>query len=530
MTDGRKYYVIDTNILIDYPDLIPRLDGTVVELDSPTVDLTGAHLVIPSVVIRELSNFKKEKSDRGKVARAVLKRLCTLLRTSEKVNRNGSSHTVYASSYHLNAAIRIEQRQQLLSVLPIAKDFVTSENLPFAPASNDMDGQIILAALAVASKLGNKDIDKGLEQVAILSNDNGLAIRAAIRGIFTSGYGYRYSEPYTGRREVVVPKDLLSYFMAAGRVELDDWREYMPHQPELVANEFVVMHPSEPLKDYDPDRDPYFSNIGRYDVKERAIVQLRHVREFPVTPKNPGQAIYAEALAEPSIAAIVCTGPAGSGKTYMATIYGYEACRRNEYIGVTVVPCEDHGNTGALPGDLDEKMDPDVRPLKNALRDYLIKTDRSIRKDMASIGKASKTRDVLDEGYEGYSVKNRLSSQIKLIWSNWFASIPIDKARGLTFSYEVAIYDEFQDQNAIQADTLIKRIGEDGKMILTGDVEQIHVPWLDQTNNGLIYASRLLKDNSMVAQVHFTEEEVVRHALVKEITKRQAAQKQQSRG
>ena len=61
MTDGRKYYVIDTNILIDYPDLIPRLDGTVVELDSPTVDLTGAHLVIPSVVIRELSNFKKRK-------------------------------------------------------------------------------------------------------------------------------------------------------------------------------------------------------------------------------------------------------------------------------------------------------------------------------------------------------------------------------------------------------------------------------------------------------------------------------------
>ena len=50
MTDDRKYYVIDTNILIDYPDLIPQLDGTVVELDSPTVDLTGAHLVIPSVV------------------------------------------------------------------------------------------------------------------------------------------------------------------------------------------------------------------------------------------------------------------------------------------------------------------------------------------------------------------------------------------------------------------------------------------------------------------------------------------------
>ena len=215
MTDSRMYYVIDTNILIDYPDLVPPLDGSLVELDSPTIDLTGAHLVIPSVVIRELSNFKKEKSERGRVARMVLKRIRDLTQKAKKEQAWDS----YLSSYNLRANIEIKERKQLLSILPVAKDFVTSRVLSFAPASNDMDGQIILTALAVADNLADEsggllDSESGLERVTILTNDNGLAIRANIRGLATSGYGYKYPEPYTGRREVTVPKDMLSLFMA----------------------------------------------------------------------------------------------------------------------------------------------------------------------------------------------------------------------------------------------------------------------------------------------------------------------------
>ena len=125
------------------------------------------------------------------------------------------------------------------------------------------------------------------------------------------------------------------------------------------------------------------------------------------------------------------------------------------------------------------------------------------------------------------SLKSRLKDHVDLIWDNWFSSVPIDSARGRDFSYEMAIYDEFQDQNAAQADTLIKRIGTEGKIILTGDIEQIHAPYLDRENNGLVYASRQLFDNPMVAQVHFTEDEVVRHPLVQEIAKRQKAEKSQ---
>ncbi len=104
-------------------------------------------------------------------------------------------------------------------------------------------------------------------------------------------------------------------------------------------------------------------------------------------------------------------------------------------------------------------------------------------------------------------------------------NIPIENARGLDFTKELAIYDEFQDQNPAQADTLIKRLGQDGKIVLTGDLEQIHAPYLDAFNNGLTYASQLLYNNPMVARVHFTEDEVIRHPLVRMIAERQKAQR-----
>ena len=103
--------------------------------------------------------------------------------------------------------------------------------------------------------------------------------------------------------------------------------------------------------------------------------------------------------------------------------------------------------------------------------------------------------------------------------------IPIENARGRDFAYELAIYDEFQDQSVSQADTLIKRLGADGKIIITGDIDQIHAPYIDPSSSGLAYASRQLMNSPMVAQVCFTEEEVIRHPLVKMITQRQKAEK-----
>ena len=546
---NRPIFVLDTNVIIDYVDVIPGEDGK--PPVEPTIDLSDAHIVIPSVVVRELSNFKKEKTDRGKTARTALKRLRKLAE---------HSFCTLNESYLLDAAIEpiccfeedaeVSLRElketfnseQLISILPVHKNF--RKSLPFHPSDTDMDGQIILTALTVGMIQhglpidGTADVqvvaDSCFNDVILVTNDNGLAIRARERGIRTERYGYKYPAPYTGRRDVIVPKELFCEFINTGEIQLEMWEEYMPDEPELVPNEFIVMHLLKSA-DYPPGfkpwEDPYFSHIGRYEIREEAIVRLRYARDFPVGIQNAGQAIYAEALMDPNISAVICVGPAGSGKTYMATVYGYNACKNGEYIGVTVVPCDSRSKLGALPGDLDEKMDPDVQPLKNALRNYLLNEDAQLKKELSNLKKfgtgSEGKKKAKSQGYtcedapERRSIKAKLSDRVDLIWDNWFSNIPIEHARGRDFSYELALYDEFQDQNISQADTLIKRLGADGKIIITGDIEQIHAPYIDPTSSGLTYASRILMGSPLVAQVCFTEEEVIRHPLVKMIATRQ---------
>lgn len=574
MDDGRQIYVLDTNILVDYPDIIPS-NGSA-NPDEPTIDLSGGHIVIPSAVIRELSSFKSEKTERGKAARIVLKRLRELVEDKTPLLKK---------SYLLEEPIEIPGTDQLLSIFPISKTF--KKTLPFQPSEEDMDGQIILAAVAIADCLNGEYSLTGEEKqvefkdwmkyernstkrVMILTNDNGLAIRAHERGIRTSRYGYKYPEPYTGRRDLKVPKELFSKLYLEREVPRAEFERLMPEERKLVANEFIIMTPENPdeCPYYSPGYDSYYSNVGRYDIARDAIVPLKFVRSFPVKPQSLGQALYMEALASPSISAVICTGPAGSGKTYIATIFGYLACLGGQFIGVAVVPCENHSKIGALPGDLTDKMDPQVQPLKNAIRNYLLNEDVSFKRRIINLQKyGDQSPEVEDETEEvseccsassesetpeeckdskgrsrrrkskngkkktyspkAKSVKQLVDEQVNLIWRNWFSVVPIENARGQDFAYQLAIYDEFQDQNVSQADTLIKRIGAEGKIILTGDVGQIHAPYLDETNNGIVYASGVLYDDPMVAQVHFTEEDVVRHPLVKLIAERQKQAKSQ---
>lgn len=507
----QKPYVLDTNILIDCVDIIP--DKTSRAPEEPTLDLSDAHIIIPTVVIRELSSFKKENSDRGRTARTALRRIRNLFEAHLEENRytRFEEEKFYSLEYPMTTSFSA----QTFSILPISKADIKSK---FKPAENDMDGQIILTAI-VATELTKKE-------AVLLTNDNGLAIRAIARGIKTSRYGYKNPKPYTGRRDLNVPEELLSHFLSEGEIPNEVWKKFMPNEPPLIANEFIIMTPRGEFRGYDPKTE-YFSNIGRYDAEVDSIVHLKYLSDFPCCAKNPGQAIYAEALMSPEIPVVICTGPAGSGKTFMAAIYAYHACKSGQYIGATVVPCNVEDSVGYLPGDLNEKLDPNVQPIKNALRNYLIKNDKDVARKMRNskkfgqeeVEQSDPERNSNQQAQK--SIKARLKNQVELIWENWFDNVPIEYARGRDFAYEVAIYDEFQDQNRSQADTLIKRIGQDGKIIITGDIEQIHAAYLDRENNGLVYARNQLLDSPLVAQVTFTEDEVVRHPLVHLIAKRQ---------
>lgn len=527
--EGKPVYVIDTNILVDYPDIIPNGDGAS-ELKEPTVDLSEAHIAIPTAVVRELSNFKREASERGKAARMVLRRLRPIFeKTGFTMNE----------SYGLMAWVK--KGNQCFSIFPVHKDF--KKSLPFSPSSDDMDGQIILAAIAVDFIILGIPVDGTAQpdaiktwsptgQVTLLTNDNGLAIRANQRGVATSRYGHKVPDPYTGRREIKIPDELLSYFCGEQIIERDIWEMYMDEKWDFVANEFIVMKSAHAsLGNY--QEDPLFRHIGRYDTELDQIVGLEYLKKFPLSIANAGQAIYAEALMNPKFSAVICTGPAGSGKTYMATVYGYYACKNGNYIGVTVVPCASQSRIGALPGDINDKMDPDVQPFKNALRNFLLKTDKVLKMEFKELrangAKVPKPKSLgeapLENEEDTRSIKQKLADRVNAIWDGWFTNLPIETARGRDFSYELSLYDEFQDQNITQADTLIKRLGMEGKIVITGDIYQVHAPYLDTDNNGIVYATQLLYDNPMVAKVQLNEEEVVRHPLVKMIAEKQKAEK-----
>ncbi len=543
--DGRHIYVIDTNIVVDYVDIIPGENSRPPE--EPTVDLTGAHLVIPTAVVRELSSFKKENSDRGKAARVALRRIRTL--TEGRVN------TMH-DTYNLKAPIVTNSDGQLISILPVHKHFKNA--LPFAPDEGDMDGQIILATLVVMALEEGCSIDGTrcfeieklhCNNVTLLTNDNGLAIRARQRGVVTSRYGYKYPEPYTGRRDLVVPKDVFDEFYREKRLDRDIWEEFMPMEQPLVANEFVVMrleNTRDYPEDFNPNNNPLFRHIGRYDATDDQIVGLKYVADPPFQILNDGQAMYAEALLNPQFSAVICTGPAGSGKTYLPTSYGIDACKKGKFIDVVVVPCADYGTLGALPGGLNEKMILSVGPARNAIRNYLLENNSACRRQWRKVQhngvtveyEAEASRTDCNSEPDGKPkepakseqlLNENLNERIELIWQSFFRNIPVENARGLDFSRELILYDEFQDQNTSQADMLIKRIGKGGKMVITGDIRQIHAPYLDENNNGLVYAIRELYDLSIVARVSLLEHEVERHELVRAVAERQAARKKQKK-
>ena len=303
MPKKKDVYVIDTNIIIDYVDIIPNGEKHII--NEPTVDLSDAYVIIPTTVLHELSNFKRELTDRGKAARTALERIRHMF---------GDLKSNMLDVYNLDDEVSITRGSQIFSVLPVHKDFC--RRLPFKPAADDMDGQVILASLAASFRVNNLPIDGSITDkdlhdmpfgtVTLLTNDNELAIRAFACGIKTKSFSYKQPEPYTGRRDLVVPKKLFDKFQDEHFLTYDYWKNVMPEEPPLVANEFLIMTPeNNEYPSYFDNNDGLFTHIGRFDVREQKIVRLQYVRDFPCRVSNDGQAIYAEALMDPDIPVVM---------------------------------------------------------------------------------------------------------------------------------------------------------------------------------------------------------------------------------
>jgi phosphate starvation-inducible PhoH-like protein len=224
--------------------------------------------------------------------------------------------------------------------------------------------------------------------------------------------------------------------------------------------------------------------IGKIVGKEPGEAETREVAIGNATrrikPKTSGQAAYIEAIRQHDMT--FCIGPAGSGKTYLAVALAVEALKSRSIRKIVLVrPAVEAGESlGFLPGDLQAKLNPYLRPLLDALREMV--------------------------DYD----------QVKyLMDQDTIEVIPLAYMRGRTLNQAFMILDEAQNTTIGQMKMFLTRMGDGSKVVVSGDISQVDLP--SGVTSGLRDAVQRLQNIHGIGMVRLSEADIVRHPLVKKI-------------
>jgi len=210
-----------------------------------------------------------------------------------------------------------------------------------------------------------------------------------------------------------------------------------------------------------------------------ARIALPGVRKV-IQPKTPGQAAYLQAILENDI--VIGIGPAGTGKTYLAVAAAVDALMRKRVKRIILArPAVEAGESlGFLPGDLQAKVDPYLRPLYDALEDMM---------PQERVQKALETRTI--------------------------EIAPLAYMRGRTLADAFVILDEAQNATGAQMKMFLTRLGVNSKVVVTGDKTQIDLPKREES--GIMQIERILSGIEGISFHYLADADVVRHRLVRDI-------------
>ena len=220
------------------------------------------------------------------------------------------------------------------------------------------------------------------------------------------------------------------------------------------------------------------STITPENTKPKHIIH--YGRKGSIAARTKGQERYVEIARKNDI--VFSTGPAGTGKTFLAVAFAVAALQNREVDKIILCrPAVEAGESlGFLPGDLKEKIDPYLRPLYDALGEIL-----------------------------------HIDKLKPLLFNNTIEIVPLAYMRGRTLNNAFMILDEAQNASSIQMKMFLTRLGVNSKTIITGDVTQTDLP--KKIESGLIQVLNLLKDIDGVGFCNLSSGDIVRHKLVKDI-------------
>ncbi len=321
--------------------------------------------------------------------------------------------------------------------------------------------------ISLAAKLRD-----GGATVLFVSKDINARVKADALGVNAMDFEKQkvdFDHLYSGWREIEADGAKIDQLYADKQLSLDN--------VELFPNEFVRLVDAA---------NPKHTGLARFSPKQGALVPLAHDKRNPygIRPRNIEQHFAMELLLESDVAMVTLIGQAGTGKTLLALAAGlHQVLNEHRYEKILVSrPLVPMGrDIGYLPGTKEEKLFQWMEPIFDNL-EYIL------RSNFKKPGEIS--REVKKMMSEGSLVLEALTYM-----------------RGRSIPGQYLIVDEAQNLTPHEVKTVVSRVGEDSKIVLTGDPYQIDNPYLDSSSNGLTYAAERMKSQELFGHVTLTSSE-----------------------
>lgn len=445
-----KNYILDTNVLLQDPESIFSFEENTV--------------IIPIGVIEELDTFKRDNGELG--------------RNSRQVSR---SLDKYRELGDLREGVRLrDDREGIIKV-------IYNGNLGTYRKEKNVDFHV----LHIASEMKEKEPDS---ECIVISRDINVRLKANALGLRSENYE-------TG-------KVCESVIADTGYVTVEVNRKIYA---ELVATsecniESVFDEDATPWSNYymlvkGPNKND--SLLAKVSQDRKKILALSPCPDqVKIRPLNKEQEFAMDALLNPNIFLVCLVGKAGSGKSLLATAVGeYLVEQLDKYEKMLISrPIQPMGrDLGYLPGTIEEKLDPWMHPIYDALE--IIHSNRVKGSDKKKSEK-----------------KPKLSGKKIVELSEKICIEPLTYIRGRSIHHQYILVDESQNLTPLEIKTIITRAGENSKLILTGDIDQIDNPYLDSRTNGLSVVIEAFRDSKYSA--HIVLEHGVRSILSEEAANR----------
>jgi len=437
-----KFIVLDTSVLLHDPKALGAFANNIV--------------VIPEPVAQELDDFKKGSEEINVNARKVIRDLARAAGTKGRNIREG---------------VPINDQEGTLVVETLSAE----EN---KSALNNDD-----RILKIALKISEREKKSGQKRVVLVSRDIHLRLMGWIADLEVEDYNNDKVSAdcfYTGYRRIVSPevfKKLSSDEAVSLSLPLD-----------LLLNEMVIVKKEEGGEDVVLARCVEKGKIARFQHNESVM---------GIQCKNTEQEMAMELLLDDKIPLVTLTGPAGTGKTLLALACALNKVRKEKVYNKVLIyrPIVPVGgkDIGALPGELSEKLAPWMEAIQDNLE--TLANNGKAKGRVENDGRA-KGKGKSESGEE----KKPADKYLKDIEMNHLGYI-----RGRSIPNSLIIIDEAQNLTKEEMKTIITRVAEGTKIVVTGDPSQVDSPYLDRSSNGLVYLIDRLKDSKLVGQVHLTK-------------------------